>query len=75
MNIWPAIGTGLACALAPLAQKYVMQPFVRTLKRYWPNWLLKKVLFFEIGERDRNRPDGKPLKSLRDDRSNRRTYS
>lgn len=55
MNIWPAIGTGIACSLAPLAQTYVMQPLVRTLKRLTPDCWIKKVLFFEVGKRDRSR--------------------
>lgn len=51
MDIWALLGTGLAMGLAHPAQKYVMQPTVRGLKRLIPNCWLKTILFFEVGKK------------------------
>lgn len=55
MDIWAVVGTGIALSVADVAQKHVMQPFVRTLKRWMPNGWVKRILFFDIQKSRRTR--------------------
>ena len=72
MDLITGLGIGIVTGLAPTAQKFVMQPLIRTLKRWTPNCWLKTALFFEIGNGNRGSAEGKPLKSCPQLRRDRR---
>jgi len=66
MDVWSALGIGLAFAFVPAGKRFVTSPLRRAVKNRLPNGTFKRILLMPLGYTKKARDEAAMLADIED---------